>query len=86
VSDESRQLLNKEDLKTRLDDLVHNHHMTQFHQSAAFNNPQRRKDSEKKISDVLKFFAQSEEIKTFLVEDLLKRGKETLDNIAKEWT
>jgi len=56
VSDESRQLLNKEELKTRLDDLIHNFHMTSAHQSVAFKNPARRKESEAQVIEVLKFF------------------------------
>ena len=75
VSEESRQLLNKDELKTRLDDLVHNYNMTSSHQSVDFVNPTRRQESEQKIREVLKFFQQSEEIRTFFVDDLIKRGK-----------
>ena len=85
VSDESRQLLNKEELRTRLDDLVHNYHMTHAHQSLDFQNPARRQRSEQKIREVLTFFQQSEEIRRFLVDDLIKRGKETMTNVSKSW-
>ena len=34
---------------------------------------------------MLKFFQQSDEIRTFLVDDLIKRGKQTLTKVSKDW-
>ena len=42
------------------------------------------KTSEEKITDVLKLFAQSPTIKTFLVDDFFKRAKETIQLAAKD--
>jgi len=67
-------MLNKEDLRTRLDDLIHNNHMTAVHQSIRFNEPELRKESEARTRSVLKLFAESDTIKTFLVDDLFKRA------------
>ena len=81
LSAESREMLNKEDLRTRLDDLIHNNHMTAVHQSIRFNEPELRKESEARTRSVLKLFAESDTIKTFLVDDLFKRAQETIKNV-----
>lgn len=84
LSESSREMLNKEELRTRLDDLIHNNHMVVVHQAVYFAEKDSRKLSEDRIRAVLKLFAESETIKTFLVDDLIKRAKETLKNAMEE--
>jgi len=84
ITASSQQLLNKDEMCSRLDDLVHNYHMASAHQSIAFADPAVMKSSEAIIAEVLKLFAQSPTIKTFLVDDLFKRARETIEQASKE--
>ena len=72
---------------TRLDDLIHNSHMTAAHQAFFFEdspNPVALKQSEDQITDVLKLLQTSTKVKQFLIKDLFVRAKRTLNSASKE--
>ena len=78
VNEKSRLLLDKDELRTRLDDLIHNNHMVAVHHSLYLKETKHRTESQEQVTDVLKLLAQSELIKKFLVNDMFKRAEETL--------